>query len=246
MLITTVPFGAIDRRPLTLLGIEKIEYLINPFGRKLQEEELISLIGEFDAVIAGTEPITGKVLEHAPKLKLISRVGIGLDNVDLLAAKENNVTVSYTPDAPSAAVAELAICQMLSLLRHTHQSSNQLHAGEWYRHLGRRLSESVVGIIGVGRIGTLVIRHLLSFDCKRIMINDLNSSQEFTNDQNVEWCTKDEIYKNAPVYHNFRAGDVRHSQADISKATTNLSYVSEYHIKDGIVKSMSWYIKNVS
>ena len=56
----------------------------------------------------------------------------------------------------------------------------------------------------------------------------------------------DEIYKNAPVYHNFRAGDVHHSQADISKATTNLSYVSEYHIKEGIVKSMSWYIKNVS
>ena len=82
VLITTVPFGDKDRMPLDLLENEGIEYLINPFNKKLTEAQLADMITDFDVIIAGTEPITEKVMERANNLKLISRVGIGLDSVD--------------------------------------------------------------------------------------------------------------------------------------------------------------------
>ena len=136
VLISTLPFSQNDCEPLELLERSGVDYLINPIGRKLEEGELASLIGEFDALIAGTEPITDSVLGHATKLKLISRVGIGLDSVDLLSAERRGIAVSYTPDAPSAAVAELTIGLMLALLRSTHLSNMEMHHGKWHRHFG--------------------------------------------------------------------------------------------------------------
>ena len=100
VLITTVPFGDRDRLPLELLENSGIEYLINPFNKKITEDQLTDIITDFDAIIAGTEPITEKVMERASNLKLISRVGIGLGSVDLLAAQKRGIKVSYTPDAP--------------------------------------------------------------------------------------------------------------------------------------------------
>ena len=141
VLVTTIPFGELDQKPLKMLEEAGIEYAVNPVGRKLTEDDLCNLISGFDALIAGTESITKRVLERADTLKLISRVGIGLDNVDLLAARRRGIEVSYTPDAPSPAVAELTIAMMLSLLRQVHYSNSQMHSGNWHRYFGRRLSE---------------------------------------------------------------------------------------------------------
>ena len=97
VLITTVPFATKNSFPLELLQSKSIEYVINPLGRKLTENELAEFIPEYDVVIAGTEPITDYVLSKAKKLKLISRVGIGLDSVDLKSAKKRGILVaSYT------------------------------------------------------------------------------------------------------------------------------------------------------
>ena len=102
-LITTVPFGDKNRLPIEMLKNAGIEYLINPLNKKLTEDELVEMTADFDAIIAGTEPITRKVIDNSPNLKMISRVGIGLDNVDLLAAEERGIKVSYAPDAPAPA-----------------------------------------------------------------------------------------------------------------------------------------------
>ena len=79
VLITTVPFGDKDRLPLELLEGSNLDYVINPLGIKLTEDELAEMITDFDVIIAGTEPITAKVMDRATNLKMISRVGIGLD-----------------------------------------------------------------------------------------------------------------------------------------------------------------------
>ncbi len=97
-LITTVPFGEVDPASLVLLDEAGIEYVINPIGRRLTEAELVSLVPGFDVLIAGTGPITERVMEAAPQLRLISRVGVGLDNVDLLAARARGIAVAYTPE----------------------------------------------------------------------------------------------------------------------------------------------------
>ena len=76
-------------------------------GNAFSEEDLINLIEDYEILIAGTEPISSRVIESAKNLKLISRVGIGLDNIDLLYCKKKNIKVTYTPNAPAPAVAEL-------------------------------------------------------------------------------------------------------------------------------------------
>lgn len=87
ILITTVPFADRNRFPLEMLDANGMDYRLNPFKRKLTEDELIKIVADVEVIIAGTEPITAKVMERAPYLKHISRVGVGLDNVDLGAAE---------------------------------------------------------------------------------------------------------------------------------------------------------------
>jgi D-3-phosphoglycerate dehydrogenase len=198
-LITTVPFGDKNTYPLDLLDDNNIEYLINPLNKKLTEDELVSLVSDFDVIIAGTEQISDKVMEKASNLKMISRVGIGLDSVNLLAAKKRNIQVSYTPDAPAPAVAELTIGMMLMLLRSVHVSNSQMHSGEWYRFFGRRLSEVTIGIIGIGRIGQGVLEHLKGFGSPKILVNDISVKDDISNRFNVEWSSKEEIYKQSDI-----------------------------------------------
>ncbi len=198
-LITTVPFGEKNRLPIEQLEAAGIEYLINPIGRKLKEDELAEMVADFDVLIAGTEPITDKVMGRASRLKLISRVGIGLDGVDLLAAERRGIQVSYTPDAPAPAVAELTIGLMLTLLRSVHVANAQMHRGEWQRHFGRRIPEVTIGIIGTGRIGGRVLRRLAGFGSPRILVNDIHPDQRVAPELKLEWVDKEEIYRHADV-----------------------------------------------
>lgn len=199
VLITTVPFGEKNRLPLEQLGSAGINYLINPIGRKLKEDELAEMVTDFDVLIAGTEPITDKVMGKAKSLKLISRVGTGLDSVDLLAAEQRGIRVSYTPDAPAPAVAELTIGLMLSLLRSVHVANAQMHRGEWQRHFGRRISEVTVGVIGAGRIGGRVLRGLSGFGMPRVLVNDTQPYPHLFPELELEWVEKETIFREADV-----------------------------------------------
>ena len=199
VLITTTPFGDKDKEPLDLLESHGIEYQINPLGRKLTEGELVEMIVDFDVIIAGTELITKRVMDSASNLKMISRVGIGLDSVDLLAAEKQGITVSYTPDAPAPAVSELTIGLMLTMLRSVHLSNMEMHKGKWHRFFGKRLSEVTIGIIGVGRIGQGVLKHLMGFGNPRLLVNDISIKDDINNEFSVEWLSKEEIYKQSDI-----------------------------------------------
>jgi len=195
VLITTVPFAQLNTYPKDILEKNNISFTINPLGRKLTESELCHLARDCEVIIAGTEPITEKVFNSAKNLKLISRVGIGLDSVDLLAARKRNINVSYTPDAPAPAVAELTIGLMLSLIRHTHKSNLQLHNGIWNRFFGKRIVDCKIGLIGLGRIGQKVLNHLQSLGVKNILYNDILEIEN----NDAHYSTKEEIYKSSDI-----------------------------------------------
>jgi D-3-phosphoglycerate dehydrogenase len=199
VLITTVPFGAHNRLPIDLLESVGADFEINPLGRRLKEEELAEMAASTEILIAGTEPITARVMDAAPNLRLISRVGIGLDSVDLIAARERGIAVSYTPEAPAPAVAELTFGLMLSLLRNTHVANLMMHKGEWHRHMGRRIPEVTIGIIGTGRIGSRVLRRLVPFGTPRILVNDLDPQPNLVPELRLEWVGKETIYQEADV-----------------------------------------------
>lgn len=163
ILIATYPFGACGAEPLELLQETGWELVHPPQHRRLKGDEVKELVSDVDAVIAGTEPYTAETLADSQRLRLICRVGIGLDSVDLDYCHHAGITVTYTPDEPSQGVAELTVANILNLLRHIPKSDRSVRFGAWNRFMGRLLSETTIGVLGVGRIGSRVIRLLEPF-----------------------------------------------------------------------------------
>ena len=200
-LITAVPFGEVDRSSLNLLDAAGVSFDLNPLGRRLKAEELVSLIPGYDVLIAGTEPITDRAIDAADSLRLISRVGVGLDSVDLAAARRRAIAVAYTPEAPADAVAELTIGMALSLLRGVHLANQAIRQGVWRRLQGRRLARVTVGVVGVGRIGCRVIKLLSAFG-GRILGNDLTRApvdELNRRGANVEWVEFDTLLRESDI-----------------------------------------------
>ena len=152
-------FGASNPAPLERLRAAGLELVDNPFKRKLTQGELLELLPGITGIIAGLEPLNRQVMA-ASELKVISRVGVGLTNVDLEAAEELGIAVRYTPDAPTIAVAELTVGCLLSLLRRVAEMDRALHQGRWHKCVGCQLSGRTVLLVGLGRIGLAVARLL--------------------------------------------------------------------------------------
>lgn len=167
ILFTLSSFGQYNTSPLTKFGHFDLQAILNPYGRKLTETEVLELIMQYQPIgmIAGVEPLTHPVLEKARNLKVISRCGIGMDSVDLDAAKDLGIVVTNTPDAPTIPVAELSLGMILSLLRRIHISDASIRHGDWVRPIGNLLHGKTVGIIGCGRIGSYLAGLLSSFGC---------------------------------------------------------------------------------
>jgi len=200
ILITAFPFG-ISTKTIQQLEATGMPYQANPYRRRFTEAELITHIGDASILIAGTEPITAAAMDAAPNLRLIAKVGIGLDNVDLNAAKTRGIAVTYTPDAPAPAVAELTVGLILDLLRGISSANSLMHEKQWSRILGRRIDELTVGIVGVGRVGRRLIRILRGgFPNARVLCNDLEPDEHFGREvAGLEWVTKPQLYSESDV-----------------------------------------------
>jgi D-3-phosphoglycerate dehydrogenase len=148
------------RRALIEAGFDIRE---NKLGRRLREEELVEAVGPADAIIAGIEPYTAAVLKSLPHLKCISRVGVGVDAIDLDAANRIGIAVLNTPDEVAAPVAELTLGFILSLARNLPEYGLSFREGSWRRYPGTLLSEWTIGLVGFGRIGRAVEHCLRPF-----------------------------------------------------------------------------------
>jgi D-3-phosphoglycerate dehydrogenase len=187
-------FAELDKAPYNKLVQNNFNVIDNPYKRKLTEEELLSLLPGVTGLIAGLEPLTRKVLEKSD-LKVISRCGSGLSNVDLLAGKEMGITVTNTPLGPTTAVAELTLGCLLNLIRQVPQMNNSLHKKEWSKRIGKELTGSCVGIIGFGNIGRRVGRLLSIFGAKIIAVDPLLSGVV----DNVPIVGIEEVLKEADI-----------------------------------------------
>lgn len=130
-----------------------IELVKNPFGRRLNKKETIEHLRGADGLLAGLEVLDEEVYLSCPDLKAISRIGIGMDNVDVVSAKEYGICVSNTPKAPTDAVAEMTVSALLSICHNIVPSNTDVHNGIWKKRIGKSISELKVFIIGYGNIG---------------------------------------------------------------------------------------------
>lgn len=197
ILITTFPFGKCGTKPLELLESSGHIVVNNPLKRRLKASEVPELIKGYDIIIAGTEPYPIEALENSV-VKAICRVGIGLDNVPLNFCKEKGIVVSYTPDAPSQGVAELTVANILNLSRMVLKSDRSVREGAWNRYLGYLLEEMTIGIVGLGRIGSKVVKLLQPFNPK-ILATDIVDKSDLAKEFNIEIVDKETLFKNSDL-----------------------------------------------
>ena len=134
--------------------------------------EITEIAKEAVGIVAGTEALDGRVLENLSNLKVISRCGSGMDNVDMTAAEKRGIKVCNTPDGPTLAVAELTVGLILNLLRRINEMDSALRAGKWTKVTGNLLAGKKVGIIGFGRIGQKTAQLLAGLGAGKIMYYD--------------------------------------------------------------------------
>ena len=164
--ITTTTFGKYDDRPLVLLKKHGFEVILNPYGRTLKKDEAVELCKGAVGIVAGTETLDADVIGKLTNLRVISRCGSGLTNVDLDTAERLGIKVFNTPDGPVLAVAELTVGLILGLLRKICRMDRVLREGSWDKMMGNLLYGRKVGIKGFGRIGRKVAELLRGFGCE--------------------------------------------------------------------------------
>ena len=200
-LASAINYGKTSPRPLEILRDADVDATILAPERPLTEDEIAERLSHgYDALIAGLEPLTARVMDAAPDLKLIARVGIGFNNVDLLAARQRGIMVTYTPDAPTFSVAEMTVGMMVILQRHMIDADRDLRRGVWTMFVGKRVGLSTVGLIGVGRIGKAVARSLKAgFPGCRVLGNDLEPDEAFGREVGLEWADKETIFRTCDI-----------------------------------------------
>lgn len=171
---------------------------LNLDGKRFNKKDLIDYIKDADAIIVGLEPIDKEVLEQCQNLKIVSKYGVGLNNIDLEACKKRDITIGWTGGVNKLSVAEMTLGYMLMLCRNLFITSNELKNGIWNKSGGFQLSEKRIGIIGVGYIGKELIRLLKPFNCE-ILVNDIINQEQYYKENNLQEVSKEEIFKTCDI-----------------------------------------------
>ena len=194
--VTTIAFSKNQKLvgQLTKMGFKKI--IINSKGIRLTQAELILFLSECDVAIVGLDKIDKYVLSQLPKLKAISKYGVGLNNINFEDCKKYNVDVLHTQGVNKRSVSEMTFGFMLGLARNLFVSSNLLKKGTWKKDGGIQLSGKKIGIIGVGNIGKDLISLLKPFNCE-ILVNDIVDQKKYYKENKLLEVSKEFIFKNA-------------------------------------------------
>jgi D-3-phosphoglycerate dehydrogenase len=194
ILISTSSFNLDNFYELSVIRSSGIEVKLNPFKTRLTEDQVIELLGaDSVGLIAGLESLNSRVLRSATALKVIARVGTGLDSVDLGEAAKLGIKVLNTPDAPTSAVAELTLGHILGLLRNIAKADRQIRDNKWQGQMGSLLETKTVGVVGFGRIGQRVAKLVASFGAKVIVSDPYTDTTEYEN------CALDELCQRVDV-----------------------------------------------
>ena len=182
-LTAAAPVLTADLRPLLDAGFEVV---LSPAGRVPQESELLDLVSGVDGWLAGVERVGAPILAAATELKIISRNGVGADNIDLAEAERRGIEISLARGSNARGVAELAVALTLSCLRAVPTANTAMHAGLWQRQLGRELRDCTVGVVGFGAIGRLVAGFATAFGATVLAYDPFATVEEGSGVEQVE------------------------------------------------------------
>lgn len=181
-------------------------------GKSFTKNELVRFVGKSEGVIIGLEIFDKKVIDCLPNLKIISKYGVGLDNIDINYAKKKGVKIGWEGGLNRRSVSEQTLSFMLSLISNQFYTSSKLKNGIWHKEGGNLLSKKTISIIGCGYIGTDLIKLLNPFECN-ILINDIKNKSAIEKKYSVKQVSLNEALKK---------GDIITLHVPISKNTKHL------------------------
>ncbi len=187
-------FSEADDEPVKALQKAGYEVVQNSLRRDLSEDEIITLLDGAIAMIVGEETISRRVIEHARHLKMISKFGVSVENIDMDMARERGIVVTSTPGAHQVSVAELAIALMLGLARSVPRMDLDIRRQKWVRPTGIEVMGKTLGIIGVGQVGKEVAKRAIAIGMN-VLGFDRAPDQKFADLHGIEYVLADQLLK---------------------------------------------------
>ena len=197
VLVTAPYFQTVVQRFRPELISHGIELVVPKVDERMEEDELLNWIGDVDGVICGDDQFTEKVLLSAPKLKVLSKWGTGIDSIDQKACGKLGISICNTPNAFSEPVADSVMGFILCFARNLPWMDHRMRQGLWYKIPGKALNECVLGVIGVGNVGKTVVQRATGFGM-RILGNDIvEMPEKFLSATGIEMMPKKQLLQKA-------------------------------------------------
>ena len=220
VLATPRSFGKNNPKPIEMLKEKGYEVIINPYGRIMTEEEMIEQINDIDGIVIGVDPLNINVLKHAKKLKVISKYGVGIDNIDIAYAKGAEIPVTRTVGANANAVADYAMALLLAVGRKVALIDKECRKLNWNKITTVEMWGKTLGLVGLGSIGKGVAKRALGFNMK-VQAYDLFQDEEYAKENNIEYVSLETLLKESHFIS---------LHLPLTKATKNLISYKEFEM----------------
>ena len=170
----------------------------NETGRHLKDDELARFFADAEGAVVGLEKVGETLLSRCPKLRIVAKYGVGLDNIDQEACRRRRVAVGWTGGVNRRSVSEMTLACMIGLCRRVFHGARELAQGRWKKEGGRQLSGRTVGVIGAGNVGKDLIALLKPFGC-RVLVNDIVDQKDYCRERGLVEATKEALYAEAEI-----------------------------------------------
>jgi len=194
ILITPRSFASFSDKPLKILTERGYEIKRNNTGRPYRKEEMLKLIRDIDGIIIGIDELGAEIIKEANELKVISKYGIGLDNIDINMATNRKIVVTNTPTANVDAVADLTFGLILSLARRVPEADRKTKSGKWGKIIGKSVWEKTIGIVGLGKIGKQVVKRAKGFEMN-ILVFDIVKDKKFAQKYGIKYVNLEKLLR---------------------------------------------------
>ena len=194
ILITPRSFASTSKSPLEMLRKKGYEIIKNRTGKPLNNREMSAQIKDVDGIIIGIDDLNAEIIKQAHNLKVISKYGVGVDNIDIKAATTQGIVVTNTPKANIDAVADLTFALMLAIARRIPEADRETKAGNWKKFIGTSVWKKKLGIIGLGKIGRQVVKRAQGFEME-ILGYDIIQDEEFARKFSIRYVDLETLLK---------------------------------------------------
>ena len=194
ILITPRSFASTSKKPLEMFRKKGYEIIKNETSKPLNNREMSEKIKDVDGIIIGIDDLNAQIIKQARNLKIISKYGVGVDNIDIKAATAQGIVVTNTPKANIDAVADLTFALMLALARRIPEANRETKAGNWKKFIGTSVWRKKLGVIGLGKIGRQVVKRAQGFEME-ILCHDIIQEEEFARQFDIRYVDLETLLK---------------------------------------------------